>query len=750
MAATLFVIKLPKQKSCLSKLERSNSSSELLLETAPNSDLLFGDNQNTNCSFNDNISSTKVCEASEAVSPKSSNDNTITSTVSNNVNYRSVGSDSSNISNKNDKSGANSINVLDQESGGSIGKDDVDVQIKISGSDVKGQGNNKTLAIENSASSNLNEGSPQLGADSRDRTVKLECRFQVTPIDETEPEHEMQDFIPKETPETMVKNILEEFSVKNDIWTDSDSYKQITFIDCGVPARIEDILKRLMAIGIGQKLKGSSISINKENESKFKKSVKSRLVVAQVVDSVRAGAVFTFDYCMLIILASMISVLGLVENSSVVLVASMLISPLMGPILAGTFGIVIQNYSLRNLGLRSESIGLALCIICGFIFGLIIGAIQLQGVTGYIDEWPTIEMKSRGMSRSLWIGILIALPSGAGVSLSVLGGNSGPLVGVAISASLLPPAVNAGMLWSFALLSVISPPKTAPHDNTTAVSVNDNTLACLPFQDNAYTPMYSCDMAKEMGIMGTISLLLTLLNIVCIFLVGVVMLKIKEVVPLASTDETAEFWEHDIQVARDSYKTVKGPESLSFITEYQKLLEKERNMDLNNLRHMNQLSRIYADDFYHPEFSPSPKSPTGNFDFSSKVYKTLPSNQSFLDKVTLDNTQTFHGSTTHGHYSEFLDYEQFEASPGVRVARPFSFVTPPPKHFPTEIQRSHSTRERTKDKHRKFRLKPLFHKPKGRVVVGKEKKFTVTSVPESPKHPSHKGEGSYQMISEEV
>lgn len=47
------------------------------------------------------------------------------------------------------------------------------------------------------------------------------------------------------------------------------------------------------------------------------------------------------------------------------------------------------------------------------------------------------------MLRSLWVGVMIALPSGAGVALSILGGNTGSLVGVAISASLLPPAVNA-------------------------------------------------------------------------------------------------------------------------------------------------------------------------------------------------------------------------------------------------------------------------------------------------------------------
>ena len=52
------------------------------------------------------------------------------------------------------------------------------------------------------------------------------------------------------------------------------------------------------------------------------------------------------------------------------------------------------------------------------------------------------------MTRGLWVGVLIALPSGAGVALSVLGGNIRSLVGVAISASLLAPAVNSVSLTS--------------------------------------------------------------------------------------------------------------------------------------------------------------------------------------------------------------------------------------------------------------------------------------------------------------
>lgn len=45
--------------------------------------------------------------------------------------------------------------------------------------------------------------------------------------------------------------------------------------------------------------------------------------------------------------------------------------------------------------------------------------------------------------RSLLVGVFTALPSGAAVAIAILGENIGSLVGVAISASLLPPAVNS-------------------------------------------------------------------------------------------------------------------------------------------------------------------------------------------------------------------------------------------------------------------------------------------------------------------
>ena len=62
------------------------------------------------------------------------------------------------------------------------------------------------------------------------------------------------------------------------------------------------------------------------------------------------------------------------------------------------------------------------------------------------STWPTSEMLSRSTLRNLYFGIPIAFFSGLGVAVSLLDDQTSSLVGVAISASLLPPAVNAGLL----------------------------------------------------------------------------------------------------------------------------------------------------------------------------------------------------------------------------------------------------------------------------------------------------------------
>ena len=92
------------------------------------------------------------------------------------------------------------------------------------------------------------------------------------------------------------------------------------------------------------------------------------------------------------------------------------------------------------MGVVTEVVSLLVCIIIGLVvagFFLAIGA---------TDEWPMAEMESRGTLGNFYAGIPIAFFSGLGVAVGLLDSQTNSLVGVAISASLLPPAVNSGML----------------------------------------------------------------------------------------------------------------------------------------------------------------------------------------------------------------------------------------------------------------------------------------------------------------
>ena len=78
----------------------------------------------------------------------------------------------------------------------------------------------------------------------------------------------------------------------------------------------------------------------KEKErNAFFASIQSRLVVEQVVQTVRSAATFSFDYLMLVLVAACLAAVGLATNNTVIIVASMLVSPIMGPILGKLSGI---------------------------------------------------------------------------------------------------------------------------------------------------------------------------------------------------------------------------------------------------------------------------------------------------------------------------------------------------------------------------------------------------------------------------
>merc|ERR1712126_162080 len=75
-------------------------------------------------------------------------------------------------------------------------------------------------------------------------------------------------------------------------------------------------------------------------------------------------------------------------------------------------------------------------------------------------RWPTAEMESRMTVSALFPGLVVALASGIGAANAVQpdgdeGIRTNEVVGVAISASLLPPLINTGMILACGFFSTL-------------------------------------------------------------------------------------------------------------------------------------------------------------------------------------------------------------------------------------------------------------------------------------------------------
>jgi uncharacterized hydrophobic protein (TIGR00271 family) len=232
--------------------------------------------------------------------------------------------------------------------------------------------------------------------------------------------------------------------------------------------------------------------------------------------------VVSFNFNTLILVASVLAALGLVSNSVATIIASMLVSPIIGPVAGMAYGFTIRDWNLVKVSVINECGSLVFCILVGVVVG------AMSGAAGLADTWPTPEMAGRGTLTNFYVGLPIAFFSGLGVAVALLDEHFSSLVGVAISASLLPPAVNAGIMWV----------AYAFYDDTH--SPNDEAVS------GSGVPYYD---ANEFRTGGVVSLSLTLANVVLVAIAAAIIFRIKEAVPMRKK----LFWS-DLAVARKIFQ----------------------------------------------------------------------------------------------------------------------------------------------------------------------------------------------------
>lgn len=165
------------------------------------------------------------------------------------------------------------------------------------------------------------------------------------------------------------------------------------------------------------------LSVNAESKPK---------VYLQVFD---AAEVFSLNYALELLLSAGIATFGLVLDSPAVVIGAMLISPLMGPILAGGMALAAADI---YLGIKS-----LLSVLLSSLFAILFAATLVWLLPFHA---PTAEILARTHPNLLDLGV--ALFSGLAGSIVVCRGGGGggvtALPGVAIAVALMPPLCTVG------------------------------------------------------------------------------------------------------------------------------------------------------------------------------------------------------------------------------------------------------------------------------------------------------------------
>ena len=77
----------------------------------------------------------------------------------------------------------------------------------------------------------------------------------------------------------------------------------------------------------------------------------------------------------------------------------------------------------------------------------------------------------------------------------------------------------------FSNISTTPPPHSTTSLPQPATGVPES---CLPLVNNEYRQVYSCNISHDAALLGLVSLFLTMLNITCIFVMGIIVLKVRK------------------------------------------------------------------------------------------------------------------------------------------------------------------------------------------------------------------------------
>ena len=168
------------------------------------------------------------------------------------------------------------------------------------------------------------------------------------------------------------------------------------------------------------------------------------VVWEEVESRVRGESTLTTSYLALMTVAIMIAAVGILLDSTVLIVGSMVVGPDFGPLSGVILGLHRKRPKRAAGAARTLLVGFAAGVVATFVLVLAIRALGLVPAAYWAGVRPLTSFISKPDG---WSVVVAALASVAG-TLSLIEAKAGPMVGVLISVTTVPAAANVAVALS--------------------------------------------------------------------------------------------------------------------------------------------------------------------------------------------------------------------------------------------------------------------------------------------------------------
>ncbi|MCG3220738.1 MAG: DUF389 domain-containing protein, partial [Candidatus Heimdallarchaeota archaeon] len=201
------------------------------------------------------------------------------------------------------------------------------------------------------------------------------------------------------------------------------------------------LLEELKGVGVGTVFGSITVTpVSFAIKSKIKEfAQKGRgICIDEIISNIKGLGMINPTFIGLIILAGALASFGLIYDNVIIVIASMIIAPLLNPIALTVIGTMTPKNIYSKKAIFAEVTGLIIIIL----FGLIVGFIYNYSNSDLILNSNQIAIRT----VPNYGDIIFAIASGLAAGIFIMRGESTAIVGVAVAASLCPPAANVGVL----------------------------------------------------------------------------------------------------------------------------------------------------------------------------------------------------------------------------------------------------------------------------------------------------------------